>query len=90
LNQNEADVCPQPSAGFFEPEALHDGRVPVPSRTPRPCVRKMRTRLLFGLVAAYLQTLRARASRDALAEQAKLAADQYPEVEEMWPCVARR
>ena len=30
-NQNEADVCPQPSAGFCEPEALHDGGVPVPS-----------------------------------------------------------
>jgi hypothetical protein len=32
----------------------------------------------------------AKASRDALAEQAKLAADLGAEAVEMWPCVARR
>ena len=74
-NQNKADIRPT-DRRLSGVKLLH--------------AENVREIVVLDLSHRNLQTLPAKTSRDELAEQAKLAADQYPEAEEMWPCVARR
>jgi hypothetical protein len=89
-NQNKADVRAQPIGGFSRVTLFTLEEFPFQAGRVAPATKNAREIVVLDLSQRNLQTLRAKTSRDALAEQAKRAADQYPEAEEMWPCVARR
>ena len=88
-NQNKADVRAQP-IGFSSVKPSTMKEFPVQAGRVAPASENALEIVVLDLSQPNLRALRAEASRDVLSEQAQLAADQYPEAEEMWPCLARR
>jgi hypothetical protein len=85
----KTDVRAQPIGGFSSVKLFTMREFLFQQAALRLLAENTREIVVLDL-SPRLRALPAKASRDALAEQAKLAADQYPEAVEMWPCIARR